>query len=160
MEFQKVIEDDSSVLMFAKMQCEGHGTGLEKSDWLKIINGRASDLYGDTLTRERRFTKAIVEDETGRLLYKALKAAPGFEVTSAVGDTPELEAKTQLTRGSVELGPGHAKMHSMAIDHQRAHPTLSYEGAYSVLYAKPENAELRNQIKAEHIAATMARVHA
>jgi hypothetical protein len=54
------------------------------------------------------------------------------------------------------LGPSHAKLHSMAIDHQRANPGMSYQSAYGYLYAKPENVSLRNAIKAEHMNATMS----
>jgi hypothetical protein len=53
-------------------------------------------------------------------------------------------------------GPAHARLHSMAIDHQRAHPGMSYQSAYGYLYAKPENVSLRNAVKAEHMQATMA----
>ena len=55
-------------------------------------------------------------------------------------------------------GPNHAKLHSMAVDHQRAHDGMSYQSAYSYLYAKPENAGLRNAVKAEHMRSTMAGV--
>jgi hypothetical protein len=54
------------------------------------------------------------------------------------------------------LGPNHAKLHSMAVDHMRAHAGQSYQSAYSYLYAKPENLALRNAVKAEHMKATMA----
>jgi hypothetical protein len=54
------------------------------------------------------------------------------------------------------LGPAHAKIHSLAIDHQHAHPGMSYQSAYGYLYAKPENVSLRNAVKAEHMQATMA----
>jgi len=57
------------------------GTGLEKHDWMKIINGHAKDLYGDASPQS--FTKAITESETGRTLFKALKSAPGREVEAA-----------------------------------------------------------------------------
>jgi hypothetical protein len=53
-------------------------------------------------------------------------------------------------------GPAHLKMHSLAIDHQRAHPGMTYASAYGYLYAKPENVGLRNAIKAEHMSATMS----
>jgi hypothetical protein len=53
-------------------------------------------------------------------------------------------------------GPAHARLHSQAIDHQRAHPGMSYQSAYGYLYAKPENVSLRNAIKAEHMSATMS----
>jgi hypothetical protein len=57
------------------------------------------------------------------------------------------------------FGPAHAKMHSLAIDHQRAHSGMSYQQAYSHLYTRPENEALRNAIKAEHMRATMARAN-
>jgi hypothetical protein len=156
MEFSKVVKDDSSVLMFAKMQIEGRGTGLEKHDWLKIIKGRAADLYGETVTPEQAFSRTIVEDETGRLLYKALKAAPGFEVKPATGWN---ETKGPADPKQDFIGPAHAKLHPMAVDHQRAHSGMSYQQAYSHLYSRPENQALREEIKSEHMKATMARMH-
>jgi hypothetical protein len=59
----------------------------------------------------------------------------------------------------VSPGPAHARMHSMAVDHQRAHSGMSYQQAYSHLYSRPENAALREKIKAEHMRATMARAN-
>jgi hypothetical protein len=56
------------------------------------------------------------------------------------------------------LGPAHARLHSMAVDHQRAHSGMSYQQAYSHLYGSHENAALRNAVKAEHMASTMAGV--
>jgi hypothetical protein len=53
-------------------------------------------------------------------------------------------------------GPAHAKLHSMAIDHQRTHAGQSYASAYAYLYAKPENTSLRNAINAEHLSSTMS----
>jgi hypothetical protein len=55
-----------------------------------------------------------------------------------------------------QFGPAHAKLHSMAVDHQRAHSGMSYEQAYSHLYSRMENAPLRDAIKAEHMRASMA----
>jgi hypothetical protein len=54
------------------------------------------------------------------------------------------------------LGPSHAKLHSLAVDHMRAHSGMSYQQAYSLLYSRMENEPLRNAIKAEHMRATMA----
>jgi hypothetical protein len=54
------------------------------------------------------------------------------------------------------LGPAHAKLHSLAVDHQRAHGGMSYAQAYSHLYSRPENVSLRNAVKAEHMRSTMA----
>jgi hypothetical protein len=54
------------------------------------------------------------------------------------------------------IGPAHARLHSLAVDHQRAHSGMSYQQAYSHLYSKPENSTLREKIKAEHMSQTMA----
>jgi hypothetical protein len=97
--------------------------------------------------------KAITEDETGRLLYQAMKIAPGSEVKPAPQPAPpSREAEAKL------VGPAHAKMHSLAVDHQRANPRLSYEAAYSRMYTHPENAGLRAGINREHLGASMAAV--
>jgi hypothetical protein len=50
----------------------------------------------------------ITQDETGKLLYKALKRAPGSEVKPA----PQESAKEPEF-----IGPAHARIHSLAIDH-------------------------------------------
>jgi len=152
MEFARVVKNDESVVMFAKMQVDGHGTGLEKSDWLKIIEGRAADIYGDTITPQRAFAKTITEDETGRLLYKALRAAPGPEVKPAPPE--KLHAEDDQFHGK----PAHALLHSLAVDHAKAH-SMSYSRAYAHLYGKPEHVALRDQIRREHLAQTMARAN-
>jgi hypothetical protein len=72
------------------------------------------------------------------------KAAPAYDPLRKAAEIAE------------SYGPAHAKLHSMAIDHQRAHAGQSYQSAYSYLYAKPENVALRNAVKAEHMKATMA----
>ena len=129
-DFEKIIRDhESLVLDFAKRQVEGERTGLEKHDYLAAIEGRAAKLRADGESKEQSFTKTIVEDEIGKLLYKALKRAPGSEVKPAPQPAPPSpEAAANL------LGPAHAKMHSQAVDHQRANPRLSYEAAYSRMY--------------------------
>src|ERR1700674_1078609 len=88
----KILPDDPpSIVAFAKLQIAGHSTQLEKHHYYDALSKRADALYGDTLTREQRFTKTITEDDVGKLLFKALRAAPGVETTTAPGDTPEVE---------------------------------------------------------------------
>jgi hypothetical protein len=154
-DFEKIIRDhEILVLDFAKRQIEGERTGLEKHDYLAAIEGRAAKLRADGESPQQAFTKVITDDEIGKLLFKALKRAPGSEVKPAPQPAPpSREAEAKL------LGPAHAKMHSQAIDHQRANPRLSYESAYSRMYAHPENASLRAEINREHLAASMAAVH-
>jgi hypothetical protein len=79
------------------------------------------------------------------LVPKVKKAAP----------PDPLQKHAELAK---HLGPNHARLHSLAVDHMRAHSGMSYQSAYSYLYGKPENASLRNAVKNEHMAATMGAV--
>ena len=154
-DFEKIIRDhEILVLDFAKRQVEGERTGLEKHDYLAAIEGRAAKLRTDGESPQQAFTKVITEDEAGKLLYKALKRAPGAEVKAAPQPAPP--SREAAAR---HLGPGHAKMHSAAIDLQRRIPRLSYEAAYSRAYTDPSLAGLREKVRNEHLGASMAAVH-
>jgi hypothetical protein len=72
------------------------------------------------------------------------KAAPAYDPLAKAADLAE------------HLGPAHARLHSLAIDHMRAHDGMSYQQAYAYLYGKPENAGLREKIKNEHMRATIS----
>jgi hypothetical protein len=152
MEFQKILPSDESIVMFAKIAVnQGRSPGLEKDAFYDAIMKRAEALRADGESQQQAFSKVITEDETGRLLYQAMKVAPGAEVKPAPQPAPpSREAEAKL------LGPAHARLHSQAIDHQRANPRLSYESAYSRMYTAPENASLRAEINREHLAASMA----
>jgi hypothetical protein len=152
MEFQKILPADSSIVMFAKIAVnQGRSPGLEKDAFYDAIVKRAEALRADGESQQQAFSKVITEDETGRLLYQAMKIAPGQEVKPTPQPAPpSREAEAKL------LGPAHAKMHSMAIDFQRANPRHSYESAYSRVYSAPENASLRAEINREHLAASTA----
>ena len=84
---------------------------------------------------------------TAKSLIPVAKAAVPYDPLQKAADVAEF------------LGPAHARMHSMAVDHQRANPRLSYEAAYSRMYTHRENAQLRAEINREHLAASMAAVH-
>lgn len=151
MEFQKVLPTDSSIVMFAKIVVnQGRSPGLEKNEFYDAIVKRAEALRADGESPQQAFAKTISDDETGRLLYKAMQIAPGSEVKPA----PE-----ELAKEPKFPGPAHARLHSQAIDHQRANPRLSYESAYARMYTHPDNAGLRAEINREHIGASMAAVH-
>ena len=119
-DFEKIIRDhESLVLDFAKRQVEGERTGLEKHDYLAAIEGRAAKLRADGESKEQSFTKTIVDDEIGKLLYKALKRAPGSEVKPA----PQPAPPGRKRRRSFS-GPRMRKCIRKPIDHQRANPRL------------------------------------
>ena len=151
MEFQKILPADESIVMFAKIAVnQGRSPGIEKHDFYDAIVKRAGALRADGESPQQAFAKTIVDDPEGRLLYQAMKIAPGSEVKAAPQPAPPSpEAAANL------LGPAHAKMHSQAVDHQRANPRLSYESAYSRMYTHPDNAGLRAEINREHLAASM-----
>jgi hypothetical protein len=141
--------------MFAKIAVnQGRSPGLEKDAFYDAIVKRAEALRANGESQQQAFSKVITQDETGRLLYQAMKIAPGAEVKPAPQPAPpSREAEAKL------LGPAHARLHSQAVDHQRANPRLSYESAYSRMYTAPENAGLRAEINREHLGASMAAVH-
>ena len=95
----------------------------------------------------------ITDDETGKLLYKAMRIAPGAEVKPVAQPVPPSREESARL-----LGPAHAQMHSVAIDLQRRIPRLSYEAAYSRVYTDPSLAGLREKVRNEHLAASMAAV--
>ena len=155
MEFQKILPADSAIIMFAKIAVnQGRSPGLEKDAFYDAIVKRAEALRANGESQQQAFSKVITQDETGRLLYQAMKIAPGAEVKPAPQPAPpSREAEAKL------LGPAHARLHSQAVDHQRANPRLSYESAYSRMYTHSDNASLRAEINREHLAASMAAVH-
>ena len=98
--FDKVMHDkqtETSVL-FAKMQCAGHFTAIEKSGWIDIINRHSTALYGDA--SPRNFTKCITQNEEGRLFYRALKFAEGSEIKP--------QPVEKLPSAPAHIGPHHA----------------------------------------------------
>ena len=155
MEFQKVLPSDESIVMFAKIAVnQGRSPGIEKHDFYDAIVKRADELRADSESRQQAFAKVITEDETGRLLYKAMQIAPGSEVKPVAQPTaPSREESARL------LGPAHAQMHSAAIDLQRRVPRLSYEAAYSRVYSDPNLAGLREKVRNEHLSASMRAVY-
>ena len=138
--------DTRPILMFAKIQVEGLGTGLDRDDWMVAIEQRCEERYGaiDKLSPEQRFTKTITEDNIGKQLYAAMKAAP----PPSPAEPPARVTTEQFAKMDAEIrGPAHAAMHVLATDSQRA------RGAR--VYSHPDNQRLRELVKYEHMAATM-----
>jgi hypothetical protein len=80
-------------------------------------------------------------------MFKTYQQADGRAMMKRVfGASPEPVALAQTFHG-----PASAKLHSMAIDEQRADPRASYAGAYARIYTDPKNEALRNAAKDEHM---------
>ena len=123
--------------------------GVQKYEIMDAIQGRADSIRRDGESDAQAFTRAIVEDEIGKVLFKAMQRAPGPD------HVPQVE-KSAKPSTPQHIGPAHAKLHSMAVDHQRAHPGQSYAYSHSYIYSHPDNSALRAQVRDEHLAAAMA----
>jgi hypothetical protein len=138
---------DELVALIKKSVVAGETDNEPKYKYMEALTMRANDLRVAGDTDAQAFTKAILNDEPCKLMYKLMKSAPGSEVPpQPVVTTPKPE----------HAGPAHAKLHSMTVDLQRAQPRLSYEGAYARVYTAPENAALRDSVRKEHLAASLA----
>jgi hypothetical protein len=145
---------DEVVDIIQKSVSAGETEHVQKHEYIEMINERAEALRVAGETKEQAFTKAITTDAPSRLLYKLLKAAPGSEVPPR--DASRDDVKPTKPE---EIGPAHAKLHSLAVDHRRAHPRLSYEAAYSQVYTAPQNTKLRDAARKEHLSASLARAN-
>jgi hypothetical protein len=155
--FAKLITDGGSPLTLqalCKAQIAGGNTGLEKHDYIAAIQKRGDLLFPTIASPQARFAKAMTDDDTGRLLYAAAKAAPGSEVDKAsvaraesdadrIEDTVETEAevKARIARESIAAAqrPGgkappfpnaEKALEPLIEKYQREHPEKSYQQAY------------------------------
>jgi hypothetical protein len=137
---------DEAVTEIRKLQKNGDFADFQKHDYMQLLNSLAEELQADGESPQQAFTKALTTP-AGIELFGLMKRAKGSEV-KVEGDAPQ----DDVARHD---GPASAKFHSMVVDHQRANRGLSYQQSYSRLYSDPGNFELREQIKAEHLAATL-----
>jgi hypothetical protein len=150
-DFEKIIRDhESLVLDFAKRQVDGEQTGLEKHDYLAAIENRAAKLRADGESKEQSFTKTIIEDEIGKLLFKALKRAPGSEVVVKA-------AAPDPSEDYVSPGPAHDELNERVVAHMKGNPALSYQQAFTREYTHPDNRSLKERVDAEGILRAQAR---
>jgi hypothetical protein len=109
-----------------------------------------TDCYTDP--RNAAIRDGVRYDELSRALDSSHGTA---KCLIPVAKAESYDPLAKAAEAAEHLGPAHAKLHSLAIDHQRARPGMSYQSAYGYLYSKPENAALRNAVKAEHMRSTM-----
>ncbi|HEY8005701.1 MAG TPA: hypothetical protein VIE66_02590 [Methylocella sp.] len=120
--FAKLIMDTAPATLegLAKAQIAGKDTGLEKCDYIGAIQKRGDLLFPAIASPQARFAKAMIEDDTGRLLYAAMKSAPGADVAP-----PPVEvAKASPSIDATE----HA---SLIEKYRHAHPEKSYAQCYA-----------------------------
>jgi hypothetical protein len=130
----------------AKAALEGHGTlGRSRQYFERAIAKRAEASRREGESAAQAFTRCLVDDDEGKLLFKASKIAPAE-------DAPEDEVEDK----PVSRGKAHDELEVMARDHALAHPGMSYAHAYTHLYSRHENAALRARVKAEHAAGIRA----
>jgi hypothetical protein len=147
---------DIQIENFQKALDAGAYSGVDRATWHKALQNRASSIRKSSETPEQAYARAVMDDDLGRLLFKAHQSAPlikvasadGFNAEGAAGDTPEVEM------GARHIGPGHAELHSRATDLVRAKPGLSYERAVANIYEKDPG--LRSKVFDEHMRNAMA----
>jgi hypothetical protein len=131
----------------AKMAADmGLAPTLKKTFFREAIEARAEEIRLAGETKEGAFTKAITKDETGILLYAAMKRARGPEVEA---DAVEDDVKPQ------SKGPAHDKLQAMAELHHMKNQTKSVAESYTYLYTHPDNRALTARVRAEHLTPRM-----
>jgi hypothetical protein len=134
--------------MFAKMTVDqGRSPGLDKWAYHDAIVKRAGEIRRPGETAEKAFTRAITEDDDGKLLFKALKIAPGNEVK----DAPQDDVSRVDTRG-----PAEKEMQDAVENHRAASAaqglTLSPEQGFTAVYTSPAHRGLKARYDAETLA--------
>ncbi len=131
----------TDILLFAKMQAEGRGTGLDKAAYHAAIEKRASETRRDGETDAKAYTRVITESDDGRLLFKAYKAAPAPVFPLADDATDEYAAhgnpKDDAVRAILE---GAKRVQAEA---KTKSVVLSDAQSFDRFYNAPENAKAK-----------------
>jgi hypothetical protein len=132
----------------------------EKHVYIGAIAALADEIKKAGESTAQAFTRAITQDESGRVLYQCLKFAKGPEVepfqvspngtAASPWPTPGPSSSAAATKIPPWAGPNHARMQSLADDHLAANPRKSPASAYAAVYTDPRNLELRQAVVAEH----------
>jgi hypothetical protein len=143
------ISTEAGAVSFAKLvSARKIESPLSKAEWIELITAQAEANFTDpALSKQQKFTKYL-ETDTGKELFWAVTKAAGIHSTECVA--------YQKARAEMD-GPASAKMHSLAVDRMRE-TGHTYERAYSHVYGHENNQGLREQVKGEHMQATLAGV--
>jgi hypothetical protein len=142
MEFQKILPSDPPIIVFAKMAVnQGRSPGIEKHEFYDAIVKRAEALRADGESPQQAFAKVIIEDETGRLLYQAMKIAPGRETKPPPDESQDY----------VSPGPAHDELDRLVMTRMKSDPKLSYQQSFTREYLSPANRSLKDRVDSESI---------
>ena len=135
---------------------------IDRGPYYKMLDRQALARQAETGESYAKAFTAVYTDPANAAIRDGAKyddLARAFDSVHGTGESliPKVDEALPdpLAKAAEFLGPAHARLHSMAVDHQRAHSGMTYQQAYSHLYSRPENAPLREKIKAEHMAATL-----
>ena len=122
----------------------GGPPAFQRSDYIRELYKRADEIRADGETVAKARTRAMCEDQAGRMLWKASRNASGPEIET---DAPQDDVKP---KAFADFGDAHRRIEMMARDHKIGHPAKSMEQCRAAVYTAPENADLRRQAMSEH----------
>jgi hypothetical protein len=127
--------------MFAKMQAEGRGTGIDKTVYHAEIVKRAAETRRAGESDAKAYTRIATETEDGRMLLAAYKAAPPPDAKQ--DDVPRVDPK----------GPAEQAMEEAVATHRADAAAqglpLSREQAFTAVYTHPAHRGLKSRYDAE-----------
>ncbi len=139
----------------AKIVNENGITDCDPSLFASAIAKRAEKIRRDGESSQQAYARCIMHDPKGVSLFRALKAssgqsrgADGFAYPAGADrrgapNTPETEAAGVAGFKSRE----DAELDRLARKHQNKNPGMTYEAAYTAIYAAPENKQLRDAVR-------------
>jgi hypothetical protein len=137
-----------NLMMFAKMTVDqGRSPGLDKRVFGTAIEKLAEGIRRPGETVEKAYVRAITETADGKLLFKALKIAPGKEIE----DAPQDDAPRVDPRGPAEQAMDEAVATHRA-DAAAEGRTLSREQAFTEVYMHPANLGFKQRYDSEMLA--------
>ena len=166
-------EDNDEMTRMGKVDTMTQVVDISRGPYHAILDKMALARQAQTgESYAKAFTEVYTDPANGTLrdgaqydyIVKGMDAIYGTSkslvpVEKAAPPPDPLQKAAEVAEVAEFLGPAHAKIHSLAVDHQRAHSGMTYEQAFSHLYSRPENGPLREKIKSEHMRASMAAVH-
>jgi hypothetical protein len=142
-----------NMITFAKMVIsQGVAPGLTAADFHTAIQKRAEAGRLPGETAEQAYTRFILDNPDGRLLFKAYRAAPKPVASAAPAD----ENQDYVTRG-----PAEKEMHIAVENHRAAAAaqgqTLTPAQAFTAVYTSPAHRGLKARYDAETAASAAKR---